>query len=76
MPSSFMLIHQLSTFTWGTYAQIKDEMKLLDQMMETLVAFYKGHSKLDEKTTRELLSHDSWFGAQECVDRGLADEMF
>lgn len=75
MPSSFMLIHQLSTITWGTYEQIKDEMKLLDQMMETLVAFYAERSKLSADDVRGLLEHDSWFNARECVERGLADSL-
>lgn len=75
MPSSFMLIHQLSTFTWGTYEQIKDEVKLLDQMMDTLITFYTEHSKLDDDDVRDLLKHDSWFSARECIERGLADAM-
>lgn len=76
LPSSFMLIHQLSSVTWGTYEQIKDEMKLLDMAMDRLINFYVERTTMEHDVVKELLKHDSWFSAQECVERGLVDEIF
>jgi len=75
LPSAYMLLHQLSVKTWGTYEQIKDEVKLLDMMMKQLTKFYVGCSKLTEKQVKVFLSHDSWFDAEECVKLGLVDEI-
>ena len=75
MPSAYMLIHQLSSVSWGTYEEIKDEVHLLDMLMDTLTGFYKTNSKLTEKRIKDLLKRDSWFNAKECIEIGLADEI-
>jgi ATP-dependent protease ClpP protease subunit len=74
-PSSFMLIHQLSSFAWGKFEELKDEMHLLNMMMDRLIAFYTERSNLEEERVRELLQRDSWFHAEECVELGLVDEI-
>ena len=33
------MIHQLSSGTWGTYEQFKDELKLQDMVMESMINF-------------------------------------
>lgn len=76
LPGSFMLIHQLSSIHWGTYEDFRDEMHLMDMLMERLVTFYVARSKMDEAKIRELLQRDSWFKAEECVELGLVDEIF
>lgn len=74
-PNAFMLIHQLWDHHWGTYEQEKDNMRLLDLMMEKALRFYVERSNMDDETVRALLQRDSWFDAQECIERGLADEI-
>lgn len=75
LPSSFMLIHQLSGFVWGTHEQFKDEMALQNKMMERLVAFYAKHSKVDGDAIRNMLMRDYWMDATQCVEQGFADEI-
>jgi len=75
-PSSFMLIHQFSSFTFGTYEEFKDDMKLQEMLMNKLVKFYIEHSKLDEEKVRELLKHDSWFDSEQCKELGLVDDVY
>lgn len=75
LPSSFMLIHQLSGMAWGTYEQIKDEVKLLDMAMKRMVLFYTQWTKIKAEEVEELLRHDTWFDANECLERGLVDEI-
>jgi len=74
-PSAFMLIHQLSALTWGTYEQLRDDMHLYDMAMQKLVNFYSSHSKLKEDDVKELLKRDSWFNADECYSNGFIDEV-
>lgn len=75
--SSYMMIHQVSSFAWGTFEQIEDETKLLAMLMDTLTKFYQKHSALgSDEEVGELLRRDSWFSAEQCVDRGLADSIW
>lgn len=71
-PRAYVLIHQLSAWAVGTYEEIKDEKHLLDMLMKNLVDFYSERSNLKKKDVRELLKHDTWFNAEECVENGIA----
>lgn len=75
LPSSFMLIHQLSSFKWGTHEQFKDEMQLQNKAMERLAAFYAQRSKVTEEGVRDMLTRDYWMDAEASVERGFVDEI-
>ncbi|MCL4252039.1 MAG: ATP-dependent Clp protease proteolytic subunit [Anaerolineae bacterium] len=75
LPSSFMLIHQLSSFMWGTHEQFKDEMSLQAMMMERLIDFYTGKTKLNDAAVKEMLTRDSWMDAEACLKHGFVDEI-
>ncbi|MCA9909911.1 MAG: ATP-dependent Clp protease proteolytic subunit, partial [Anaerolineae bacterium] len=75
LPSSFMLIHQLSSFMWGTHEQFKDEMSLQAMMMERLVDFYTRKTKLGVDDVKDMLTRDSWMDADTCIKHGFADEI-
>lgn len=74
-PSSFMLIHQLSSMMWGTHEEFKDEMEIQEMLMAKLVEFYTARTKMKAAQVRKLLKRDSWFGAEKCLELGLADEV-
>ncbi len=73
---AFMLIHQVSAFLWGKHAEIEDEMQNLDRFMETLRRIYGQYTNLRRDQIDEILSHDLWFDAEQCLAYGLADEIF
>jgi ATP-dependent protease ClpP protease subunit len=75
LPSSFMLIHQLSSAVWGTHEQFKDEMALQAKAMDRLVQFYAAHSKVSEEEIRNMLTRDFWMDAETCVSLGFVDEV-
>lgn len=75
LPSSFMLIHQLSSVVWGTHEQFKDEMTLQAKAMDRLVQFYAAHSKVSEEEIRNMLTRDFWMDAETCVSLGFVDEV-
>lgn len=72
-PSSYMLIHQITSLFWGTFEEFKDEVHLLDMLMNTIVGFYAEGSKMKKREIKKLLQRDSWFNANECVEKGLVD---
>lgn len=75
LPNSFMLIHQLSTFAWGTHEQFKDEMTMQTRAMDRLVEFYARRSKVTAEDIRSMLTRDYWMDAETSVLHGFADEV-
>ena len=73
--NSYMLIHQLSTTFWGTYANFEDEKKNLDLMMTTIKNVYKKYTKVPIKKLNEILKHDLLWDANTCKEYGLVDEI-
>lgn len=75
MPSGFILIHQLASLFWGTYEQFVDEKNLLDLTMARLRGFYVERSNVPEEEITELLKRDSWFNAQQSLEKGFVDHI-
>ena len=73
--NSYMLIHQLSTTFWGTYANFEDEKRNLDLMMTTIKNVYKKYTKVPIKKLNEILKHDLLWDANTCKEYGLIDEI-
>lgn len=76
LPNSFMLIHQFSTWHYGTHEQFKDNMRVQHMLMNTIVDFYKNRSELNKKQLKKLLKHDYWMSAPEALKKGFIDEIW
>ena len=70
-----MLIHQLSSGFWGKYAEIEDEKKNCDKLMELIKSIYGEYTKVPEEKIDELLKHDLWWDAETCLEYGLVDKI-
>jgi len=70
---AFMLIHQLSSFSFGKYYEIKDNMDNLDRIMDILREIYLEYTKIPKEKLEEILKHDLWFDAKQCYEYGLVD---
>jgi ATP-dependent protease ClpP protease subunit len=74
--NAFMLIHQLSSFmVHGKFEEFKDEMKNQESLMESIKNIYLKRTNMTKKKMEELLRHDLWLNAQECIKLGLVDEI-
>lgn len=72
---SKMLIHQLSSISYGKYTELEDDMENNKNLMDTIKAIYKAHTKVPMKKLDEILKHDLWFDASKCLQLGLVDEI-
>ena len=72
---SYMLIHQLSSGVWGKYEEIKDDMKNCDRLMKMIKDIYFEYTRIPKKKLEEILKHDLWFDAEQCLEYGLVDEI-
>lgn len=73
--NSFMLIHQVSGGLWGNFAQFKDEMYNLELLMKFIKDIYLTHTKFTEEELDNLLNHDIYLNAEQCLEKGLVDEI-
>jgi ATP-dependent protease ClpP protease subunit len=72
---SFMLIHQMSSRLWGKYEEIKDDKENCDRFMKMIKDIYKEYTKVPMKKIDEILKHDLWFDADQCLEYGMIDEI-
>ena len=72
---SFMLIHQLSSWTGGKYEEMKDDMKNNDLLMQTIKDIYKKYTKIPKGQLSKILKHDLWWDAKTCMKYGLVDDI-
>jgi ATP-dependent protease ClpP protease subunit len=75
-PLSYMLIHQLSSGCSGKMVELMDEHSNLTEMMKVMKVLYLKYTKLTPKKLDQLLSHDLWLDAKQCIALGLVDEMY
>ena len=73
--NSFMLIHQIQSGLWGSFAEFKDEMQNLELIMKYIKSIYLTHTKIPENDLIEILKHDTYLDAEECLKYGLVDEI-
>lgn len=73
--NSFMLIHQVSGGLWGNFAQFKDEIYNLELLMKFIKDIYLAHTKFTEEELDNLLNHDIYLNAEQCLEKGLVDEI-
>jgi ATP-dependent protease ClpP protease subunit len=74
-PSSYMLIHQLSTFMGGNFEKIKDEFNNSKKMMDKIMEIYEKHTEINKKNIPKILKHDINWDADECLKNGLVEEI-
>ena len=72
---SSMMIHELSAGTWGRMSVMEDQMDDLKKMMVKLKEIYTAHSNLTSKQLDKIMKKDSDWYAEECLEKGLVDEI-
>ena len=72
-----MLIHQLSGGFWGTFEQMKDDIKNSKYLMKIIKDIYIKYTneKLDKDKLDEVLQRDIWWSPKKCKKYGLIDEI-
>ena len=72
---AYMLIHQLSSWCYGKYEELVDDMKNNDELMKRIKEIYRENTKIPEKKLKEILKRDLWLDAETCLEYGLVDEI-
>jgi len=73
--TSYMLIHQLSSGSWGKMSELEDEMENLKELMNAIRKIYKEHANIPDGEIDEILKHDIWWNSDIALSKGLVDEI-
>lgn len=73
--NAYMLVHQLSSGSWGKFAELQDDMKNNEALMKRIKEIYEAKTKIPKGKMDELLKHDLWWDAKTCLRYGLVDEI-
>jgi ATP-dependent protease ClpP protease subunit len=57
-------------------SEIEDEFSNLKSIMTRLKSIYKEHTQIPKKELKRLLKHDLWLSSEQCLEYGLADELW
>lgn len=69
--ASFMMIHDPWGYTEGNADEMRKEAKLLDQMKEVCMGFYLGKFSRTKEELAALMSDETWYTGNECLENGL-----
>ncbi|MGF3214603.1 head maturation protease, ClpP-related [Facklamia sp. P12945] len=72
---SSMMVHEASTIAWGNKQDIQKTLNALETIDKSLISIYQTKTGLDEQTINDFLIAETWFTAQEAVEKGFADEI-
>ena len=70
-----MLVHQLSGHMWGKFQEMEDDMHNSKMLMKKIKNIYRQYTKIPEDKMDEILKHDIWWDAEQCLEYGLVDEL-
>jgi len=75
--SAVMMIHQLRTVIGGKFDEIEEDFKNSKLDMKRLINLYHSefNGKMTKKQIEEVLTHDVWWDANTCIQKGLCDEV-
>lgn len=75
-PNAFMLIHEVSSMSWGTSSEMKDEVKLMDRLQDRTLNILAERSTLTKRQIKNKWERkDWWLDAQEALKLGFVDEV-
>lgn len=72
---SMLMIHEGSTFDWGTKTQFRKTLNALEGLDKSIADVYMTRFKGEREEIDTMIVNETWFTAQEAVDVGLADKV-
>jgi ATP-dependent Clp protease protease subunit len=70
-----VMVHEPSSFVWGTASEMREEADVLDEIEEAIVDIYVARTGGDRKEIQDWVTAETWFKGQAAVDAGFADEV-
>jgi ATP-dependent Clp protease, protease subunit len=71
---AMIMIHQASSFVWGTKAEMRKEADVLEELEEGIIDIYMTKAKVSREEIREKVDDETWFSAKKAMEIGFADK--
>lgn len=69
------MIHKCSAFAWGNANKMLSTYNSMTQTDKDMADIYSERTGMDKETILELMNAETWYGANEAIDAGFADEI-
>jgi ATP-dependent protease ClpP protease subunit len=70
-----MLIHQLRAGIWGTETEIREYETNIDLLAARIIAHYVKYTTMRTSQLKDILKHDYDWYPEQCIQKGLVDEI-
>ena len=74
-PNSRIMMHEISSLTYGTISAIKNHTKELDRLDKQFRAFIQKRTKLTKTQLDKMLENDAYMSPQEALKYGFIDKI-
>jgi ATP-dependent Clp protease protease subunit len=75
LETAFVLIHQYFGTLSGKQEELKFDINVGNQFMKFLIDMYSKNTKLSKQKLKNMLQHDIFLSANECVKYGIVDNI-
>ncbi|MGR5867126.1 head maturation protease, ClpP-related [Bacillus cereus] len=72
---SMLMIHEASTWTWGTKLDIRKTLNALEGIDKSLADIYMTRYQGERSEIETMIANETWFTANEAVEIGLAHQV-
>ncbi|MEC3573262.1 Clp protease ClpP [Bacillus thuringiensis] len=72
---SMLMIHEASTWTWGTKLDIRKTLNALEGIDKSLADIYMTRYQGERSEIETMIANETWFTANEAVEFGLAHKV-
>ncbi|MDA2567517.1 Clp protease ClpP [Bacillus cereus] len=72
---SMLMIHEASTFAWGTKTDIQKTLNALEGIDKSIADIYMTRFQGERSEIETMIQNETWFSSNEAVDVGLADRV-
>jgi ATP-dependent protease ClpP protease subunit len=73
--NSTMMIHEIRSGCWGKKTYLDDQYENYNKLSAQLIQYYKDNTKLTEDDLIDILKRDINWTPEECLEKGLVDEI-
>lgn len=73
--NTMMMIHNCWSWVAGNAKEMRKTADDLDKIMETSIESYLSKVKIEREELTKLLDAETWLTAEECYEKGFADEL-
>lgn len=74
-PTAMMMVHNVSTGARGDHNIMKHTAKTLETANESIANAYVSKTGMNLKEALNMMDVETWFSAQQALDKGLVDEV-